>query len=243
MPADRAVAASAPAVAAGAGAAATQAPGRRAEQFAAILAASVVAVGVLWLDWSAFFVLALYWMENAVIGVANVMRLLSVGFAPTPAEDGAAIGPAPRIAHAIASIAIVPFFCLHYGLFCLVHGVFVVHLFAGDQDAIDGLLDAPIYMVFRVLGEPWGWLALAAIVAAVGVDTVRWFAGRRTASAGDNRYTFQGVMTAPYGRVVVLHVVLIIGSFLVLATKAPQAAVLLLAALKLAHDLWRAQRT
>jgi hypothetical protein len=44
-------------------------------------------------------------------------------------------------------------------------------------------------------------------------------------------------MAAPYGRIVVLHVVLLGGGFLMQLFNAPSAAVLLLVALKLAVDL------
>jgi hypothetical protein len=44
-------------------------------------------------------------------------------------------------------------------------------------------------------------------------------------------------MAAPYGRIVVLHVVLIGGGFLMQALDAPAAVVLLLVAFKLWHEL------
>jgi hypothetical protein len=44
-------------------------------------------------------------------------------------------------------------------------------------------------------------------------------------------------MAAPYGRIVVLHVTLIVGGFLIMSLAAPVAGVLLLVALKLGYDL------
>jgi hypothetical protein len=49
------------------------------------------------------------------------------------------------------------------------------------------------------------------------------------------------IMSSPYGRIVVLHVVLIGGGFLVQALRLPALAALLLVAFKLVYDL-RAQR-
>jgi hypothetical protein len=45
------------------------------------------------------------------------------------------------------------------------------------------------------------------------------------------------LMGAPYGRIMVLHVSLIAGAFLLQAFRSPVAGVLLLVALKLAYDL------
>jgi hypothetical protein len=217
-------------------------PGKRAEQVASIAAALVVAAGVLWFDWPAFLVLALYWIENVVIGVANVIKLLAAGLGgAAPVARAQAAKPAAatsRVGSVVATLFMVPFFCVHYGMFCLVHGTFVVALFSGDKGAKDVFFDAPFYLLDRVLGESWGWIALAAIVATVVVDTGRWFAARR---AGAQR-TLQQVMTAPYGRIVVLHLVLIGGGFLLALTNAPQTAVLLLTAFKLIYDLRRARQ-
>jgi len=191
---------------------------RRAQQIAAIAAALVVAAGVVWFDWPAFIVLALYWIENVVIGIANVIRLLAVG---------------------LGTLFLVPFFCVHYGMFCLVHGIFVVALFSGDPQAKNVFFEAPFYMLGRVLSESWGWVALLAIVASVVVDTARWFARKR----GDMLTTAKTVMHEPYGRIVVLHIVLLAGGFLMQITKAPQAAVLLLTVFKLIYDLRRVRKT
>lgn len=230
-------------------------PDRRAQQAASIAAALVVAAGVVWFDWSAFLVLALYWIENVVIGIANVIRLLAVGLggglvtaAETAAVESAARSDASpedarkalagsRVAGIAGTLFLVPFFCVHYGMFCLVHGVFVVALFSGDPNAKNVFFDAPFYMLGRVLSESWGWVALLAIVASVVVDTARWFARRRD----DMLATAKAVMHEPYGRIIVLHVVLLAGGFLMQITKAPQSAVLLLTAFKLIYELRRAR--
>jgi len=45
------------------------------------------------------------------------------------------------------------------------------------------------------------------------------------------------LMSAPYGRIVVLHITLIAGGFLIMSLHAPVLGVLLLLGLKLAYDL------
>jgi len=41
--------------------------------------------GVLWLGWDLLLILALYWVENGVVGVINILKILSAeGTAPVP---------------------------------------------------------------------------------------------------------------------------------------------------------------
>ncbi|HVJ59337.1 MAG TPA: DUF6498-containing protein, partial [Burkholderiaceae bacterium] len=79
-----------------------------------------------------------------------------------------------------------------------------------------------------------GALALASIVIAVAFDLVQWLVAHRD---DENPKLVGETMSAPYGRIVVLHVVILGGAFLMQLFKAPAAAVLLLVALKLLADL------
>lgn len=196
----------------------------------AVAAAGVVAAGVLLGGWSPFVVVGLYWLENVAIGAFTVARMLAAGLA-----GGQLIG----------AVGLAAFFTVHYGMFCAIHGVFVVALFAGplldQRTELVGVLSAPLPLVLgTLLAEPWGWLALAAIVAPLAVQTMRWiaarFAKRDGLEAGAN------LMTSVYGRIVVLHLVLIGGGLLIAWTGAPTAGVLLLVAIKLVFDLVSARR-
>src|SRR2546428_6743265 len=71
-------------------------------------------IGVLLHDWTVFQVLLLYWCENVVVGVFNVLRMLSAQ-------------PRSSLAWA-AKLFLIPVFTFHYGMFTLVHGIFVLAL-------------------------------------------------------------------------------------------------------------------
>ena len=188
---------------------------------AAIGSAVVMAAGIVFFDWPTFTVLALYWLENVIVGAFTVVRILAAG-ARTEAYLGALAGAV--------------FFTLHYGFFCFLHGVFVAVLFGGIATTA-GLLDPVLLMIGRVAGDRIGALVVAAMVVAAAADA--WRAWREVDS-GEGR-SVGGIMSSPYGRIVVLHVVLIGGGFLVQALRLPALAALLLVAFKLVYDL-RAQR-
>jgi hypothetical protein len=189
----------------------------------AVASALVIAWGVLALGWPVFFVMALFWFENVVIGGFNVLRMLLSGLR----SGGAGI---------LAALAMAAFFTLHYGMFTAVHGAFVVALFGVPElgrDAMNGGLAAPaLRMVESLMADRAGWLAMLAVVAVQAVAFVQWSIATRASPT-----PLKELMGAPYGRIMVLHVSLIAGAFLLQAFKSPVAGVLLLVALKLAYDL------
>ncbi|MGZ8255686.1 MAG: DUF6498-containing protein [Burkholderiaceae bacterium] len=189
----------------------------------AVASAIVLTWGVLVLGWSPFVVMMLFWFENVVIGIFNVVKML---------VTGARLGGAGLI----GGVAIAAFFTVHYGLFTAVHGAFVVLLFGGGElgpNAMDGGLSGPTwFMVHYLFAERDGWLAVIAIVLVHLSGLVQWLARTREALPPLNK-----LMGAPYGRIMILHVTLIASGFLVQALKAPVAGALLLIGLKLAYDL------
>lgn len=62
--------------------------------------------GVLWWGWDAYVIVFVYWMENGVIGLVNVLKIRR--------EEGAKPGTGRYLSN---------FFVIHYGAFWLVHGL------------------------------------------------------------------------------------------------------------------------
>ena len=86
-----------------------------------LIGANVVPLlGVLLLGWSTFSIVFIYWCENVMIGVINLLKMLTCSAEPHKGLIGEA-------RHA-AKLFFLPFFTFHYGMFCFVHGVFVFAL-------------------------------------------------------------------------------------------------------------------
>lgn len=183
----------------------------------ALLVANLIPLaGVLLFGWDVFALVFLFWCENVVVGVFNVLRMLWV-------ERGAERMPA-------AKFFFIPFFCFHYGMFTAVHGVFVFALFGSRQS---GNLFPSVSSVVRVIDENALWLAVAALVFSHGFSFVRNY----VAEQEYRRVTLQQLMGQPYARVVVLHLAIIGGGFLVMALGSPVFGLILLVALKIGMDL------
>jgi hypothetical protein len=193
------------------------APAQQLQWIAAIGSAVVMAAGIAFFDWPTFTVLALYWLENVVIGGFTALRILAAG---------------ARTERYGESLAVTAFFCVHYGLFCAVHGIFVATLFGGMR-SMSNMADPLFLMIGRIASDRVGVLVVAAMAVAAALDAWRAMASVEA----DDAKAVRSIMSEPYGRIVVLHVVLLAGGFLMAALRLPSLAALLLVAFKLVHDL------
>jgi hypothetical protein len=115
----------------------------------ALLAAnSIPLAGVIWLDWAVFDVMVLYWAENVVIGVVNVLRMVtckSKSVLPTLADGSVTPGLTDTQLAKVSRIStgmgyfMIPFFAVHYGMFCFGHYSAVAALFG------DGYWQQPLW--------------------------------------------------------------------------------------------------
>jgi Family of unknown function (DUF6498) len=182
-----------------------------------VLANLVPLAGVLFWGWDAFALVALFWMENVVIGVFFILRMLSLD----PRDPALWLG----------KLFLVPFFCVHYGMFTAIHGSFVFQLLGGKRYDMQGFL--PLEAAARAAADYGLWLPLAVLVAS-HLFSFLW------------NYLYRGefrraqlarLMAQPYGRVVVLHVAIIFGGFAATMLGSPLWALLVLIALKIGLDL------
>jgi len=150
-----------------------------------LIAANLVPLaGVLFFGWSVFATLLLFWVENVIVGVFNILRMLTA--APDQLFGGIHTRGFPTAA-----------------------------MF---WDAVRGAGIAP---------AAWG-LALSHAVS---------FAFNYIGAGQYRTASLPMLMARPYGRVAVLHVVIIGGGFLVMALGSPAVALALLVVLKTALDL------
>ena len=128
---------------------------------------------------------------------------------------------------------LVPFFCVHYGMFCMGHGVFVVSLFGQSLPNDAGLLAATL----SVLASPY---MLAAVLALTLIQVADWIRDVRLRGFGADGV--KALMMAPYRRIVVLHITILAGGFALTALNEPVAGLIILVAVKTASDVWHWQR-
>ncbi len=177
-----------------------------------ILSNLVPVFGVFFAGWDVGAIMAIYWLENVAIGILNALKILlaRAGGTPLPARAGMAL-----------------FFCVHYGIFTLVHGVFVFAVFQKD-----GPFGGRGFSPFAALGE-YG----LAFLALFGSHLFSFFVNY----LGRGEFRDKNVMLVmiqPYGRIVILHVTIILGGFVTMALGSPKPVILLLVILKTMGDVF-----
>ena len=189
---------------------------------ALVVANLIPLIGVLFFGWSVWNILVIYWLENGIVGVINVLKMsVATGDEVTP---GVTLMVNGRPATSATKMGLIPFFIVHYGIFWFVHGIFVLtlpaffSLMSGDGMTLD-----------------LGPVVFAAVGLAISHGLSFWW--NFLHGGEDQRTTAAALMFAPYKRLVALHITIIFGAFAVMFTGAPAAAVAVLVAIKTAIDL------
>lgn len=179
--------------------------------------------GVAFLGWRVHEVVFLYWIENVVIGVFNVLRML---YAIGPSKAGGE--PLTGFTGVFMKAFTVPFFVVHYGGFCFGHGMFLATLFPGNDKGERDLDD----ILLAALGN-WEFdVAVLLMVLSHGYSFKHHYLG-----GGEyRRRNLDDQMMRPYKRILVTQLFILTGGVLLLALKSPLPAILLFIGLKIAFD-------
>lgn len=174
-----------------------------------LLLANVVPLVMVFAEaWSVAEIMLTYWLENVVIGVLNLIRI--------------ALCQNPK--GVIQKLFVMGFFTFHYGMFTMAHGAILFSLLVDDQLDIGFGPD----MVFEIVNTLHLWLPLLALFVSHGFSLI-WHYLRE----GEyKRLNIATLMMRPYGRVVLLHIVALVGGLVVSKLGAPVFALILLIALK-----------
>ncbi len=190
-------------------------------------------LGVIFLNWEAAAIVLLYWMENLIVGFFNVLRMILVKGEP--------------VANQFQKLFMIPFFCVHFGGFCAVHGFFLLAFFKigspeGAIAAGDSWMGPLIFLqlLYAVVMQLWqsrpaglDWPVLGLAVSH-GISFVKNFLiGQEYLSL-----KLKELMMRPYKRIVLMHVAIIAGGVLIMKLGSPVALLCVLIFLKIAMDIW-----
>ena len=200
----------------------------------ALIAANIIPLfGVLFLGWSTFAIVVIYWSENVIIGANNVLKMIvcspnseAIKLSLTTKDqlEGNSklvqdmltkqVAKMPGAHHA-SKVFFIPFFIVHYGIFCSVHGMFVFSLL-GDKMHFGGPFDGATEMFDRLRQENLLWA-----VFALAASHLFSFFSNFIYGGEYQRVTVPQLMFQPYGRIVILHLAILFGAFLIMAFGSP----------------------
>jgi len=169
-------------------------------------------IGVFHFGWDAATIVFLYWLENVVIGLLNIPKIMACTGGDTLRRSLGGL------------LYLSVFFSFHYGLFCFGHYVFLQSTYESlpEFGNVLSALFSPV-LFWSLLG-----LTLSHIIS-MGVN----FFGR-----GEyKKRSPKAQMFVPYSRIVLLHIVIIFSGALAVAMGQGLATLLLLVGLKIVFDL------
>ncbi|HSK95063.1 MAG TPA: DUF6498-containing protein [Euzebyales bacterium] len=203
---------------------------------AALVVANLIPLfGVLFGDWSLLLLLVMYWIESGIVGAVNVAKIaMARGTEPPGRGPGSRWSPVgganpPRL-------VVILFFIVHYGLFWVVHGVFVLLLpvFVGLGTTMFTAPAPGFGLTDLGTIEPRG-----VVIAAVGLaisHVVSFFVNYL--GRGEHLTVSPAAqMFRVYGRVVVLHLTVLLGAVAAGALGAPVGVVVVFVLVKIVVDV------
>ena len=172
---------------------------------ALIAANSIPLIGVLFYDWDSTLILALFWIENLIVGGFNLLKMLVVVVRGKNFGDLFTCG----------------FFVLHYGFFCSIHGLILWDILelgelnpkAYFPNMEPGFLEAfssALVVLLRFI-EMFGGIILLGIAALLLSHLVSFIENFLIRGEIFNSKV-KNLMGKPYPRVFILHAGIILGA-------------------------------
>ncbi len=160
-----------------------------------VISNAIPLIGVLFLDWSIGHIVILYWIENLILGFWNIPRILFAG----------------EHSNKLKNLPTSVFFLVHYGIFCLVHGVFIVGLIAFSEKASFQSASGPRDIVDTVIN----YASFGLIVAIISMFLITgWDLIKNYIINGEHKkWNIGKAMAYPYGHIVVVHIAIFAGTF------------------------------
>ena len=206
---------------------------------AALTVANLVPLlGVFFLGWEAAAIVLLYWIENLIVGLFNILRMIVVKV-ESPARQ-------------FQKLFMIPFFCVHFGGFCAVHGFFLLTFFkiGAPEQALSssGAWLGPLVflqLLYSVIMQLWQsrppglvWPA-GGLLVSHGISFIINFINRQEYLS----LKLNEIMFRPYKRIFLMHVAIIAGGFFILKLGSPVALLCILIFLKIGMDIWLHKRS
>ena len=181
-----------------------------------ITANSIPVIGVIFLKWNPFVILFIYWGESLIIGFFNLLKMMISG----AIENG-------RFSKSgfTEAAGLCAFFIVHYGMFMLVHGIFIfVFMILTITMNIKGGSEASnaIAVLSSFIPESMShadlleseFSAVTVLFISHLVSFYMYFI-----KTGEYNYTKADTyMMRPYKRIVVMHLTIIFGAFALFIT-------------------------
>lgn len=174
----------------------------------------------------------LYWAENVIIGFYNILKIALLKV-ETPILN-------------LSKLFMIPFFCIHFGAFCAVHGFLLLIFFKlGGAEPLSHLNMSWGPLIFiqlfiSVIVQLWQnrpagmeWPVIALFISH-GISFMQNYVAKKEYGL----VSLAMLMNQPYKRIVLLHIAIIAGGVPVMMLGSPTPLLVILIGLKIGMDIW-----
>ena len=154
-----------------------------------------------------------------MVGIFTLVKMLIAGIAKGPWEI-------------VPTLFYCSFFVVHYGIFCTVHGGLIWTFANGFGD------DPDLSQLSTLLSEPFlGNAVILTNLFVIVAFQLYLFIGFWLLPGRWRQEKTNEIMATPYGRIIVIHLTILIGGFITVSLGEPFYMVILLALLKTVMEL------
>ena len=182
---------------------------------ALILMNLIPLIGVWYFNWDVGIIIFLYWLENVVIGILTIPKILSCRGSKKLGARKENLG---------GLIFLSGFFSVHYGMFCFGHYTFIQTFFEGLPEFSN--IPSRLFEGFLI------WPLLGLLFSHFISMIVNFYGKGEYRSRSANTQMFM-----PYTRIMILHIVIIFGGFLAQAFDNTLGPLIILIIVKTIIDL------
>jgi hypothetical protein len=183
--------------------------------------------GVLYLGWSLFLIVFIFWCENWIIGLFNVMKM------------AIASGGSKRTKfQPLHRLFVMSFFSFHFGMFCFGHGALLFTLFGDLSMGGESEWSEPLTLIplpIRLILSPQSGLAIP--ILSLLVSHAVSFGFNYIGRGEYLKISFQEQMALPYKRIVILQVALLLGALAIDSTGNHIFTLIMLIGMKMIMDI------
>lgn len=163
--------------------------------------------------WNVFELIFIYWIENIIIGVIHFIRLSLIQ---------------------LSYIPFALFFIFNYGVFCALHGTFLLLVFGEEVIKVSDHKGYENFVIYLIEYHHIEY----AVMSLILLHIYDWL--KATYHLGLGKKSLHGGLMTPYRRIMILQVTLIFGVFLTLALNQPLFGLITLVFLKIGFDIKQA---
>ncbi|MFA5856490.1 MAG: DUF6498-containing protein [Candidatus Pacearchaeota archaeon] len=177
--------------------------------------------GVLFWNWNIFNILILYWLESGIIGFFTIFKImLSNGDLNYKNDKPIKLNLTLKI---FLKLILIPFFIIHYSIFMLVHLMFIYFISTLTKSPIQPFYLAMILLLYSII-----------FLISHGLSFINNFIIKKEYE----KISPNVAMASPYLRIIVMHLTILLGTFLFVIIGIPRIGSTLIIILKTLLDLF-----